>query len=107
MKFAIAFLGAPILAYLVLASLPRGRPALIGILAASALATVLWVTQLANENTYPVAIITLTFSAIALAGFVQILRSAVGDGRPRWVYAFIVVLALVVAGLAMLYEFGH
>ena len=107
MDFAIAFVAGPVLAYLGLACLPQGRPALLGVLAAATLAAVLWVTQMASENTYAVEVIALSMSAIALAAFVQVLRAAIGAGRAAWVYTAIVGLALAAAALAMRYEFGH
>ena len=99
MELALAFIGAPLVSYLVLASLPRGRPALIGIVVALALVAVLWVTQMAGDDSYMMALITLVFSAIALAGLVQALRVVLGHGRPRWLYPLIVVPSLLGAGI--------
>ena len=106
MELALAFIGIPVLTYLVLAFLPRGRPALVGCFAALALAALLWVTQMGSADSHMVAIIVLGISAVALAGFVQVLRVAIGTGRPRWVYPLIVVLALLGAGVPMLNVLG-
>ena len=99
MELALAFIGAPLVTYLVLASLPGGKPALIGVLVALALVAVLWVTQMTGDDRYMSALITLVFSAIALAGLVQALRVVLGHGRSRWVYPLIVVPSLLGAGI--------
>ena len=101
MEFAVAFIGLPIASYLVLASLRRGRPAMVGILGAAGLSAVLFATQLGAKNGYMTALIMLVFSAIALAAVVQAVRMALGEGRPRWVYPLIVVVAPLVAGIPL------
>jgi hypothetical protein len=106
MELALAFIGAPVLTYLVLACIPRGRPALIGCLAALAIAGAVWVSQMGSTDSYLVALIVLVISAISLAGFVQVLRAAIGVGRPRWVYPLIVILALLGAGIPTLNVLG-
>ena len=102
MELALAFIGAPLVTYLVLASLPGGKPALIGVLVALALVAVLWVTQRAGDDSYMMALITLIFSAIALAGLVQALRVVLGHGRPRWLYPLIVLPSPLGAGIPTL-----
>ena len=106
MELALAFIGAPLVTYLVLASLPGGKPALIGVLVVLALVAVLWVTQKTGNDAYMMALITLVFSAVALAGLVQTLRVVLGLGRPRWLYPLIVVLALLGAGIPALNVLG-
>lgn len=106
MELALAFIGVPVVTYLVLACLPRSRPALIGCLSALALAVVVWVSQMGSSDSYMVALIVLVISAISLAGFVQVLRVAIGAGRPRWAYPFIVILALLGAGIPTLNVLG-
>lgn len=106
MELALAFIGVPIVTYLVLACLPRGRSALIGCLIAMALAALVWVSQIGSEDSYLVALIALVISAIALAGLAQILRMANGLGRPPWVYPVIVVVAMLTAGIPALNIMG-
>lgn len=106
MELALAFIGAPLVTYLVLASLPGGKPALIGVLVALALVAVLWVTQMTGDDSYMPALITLVFSAIVLAGLVQAFRVVLGPDRPRWLYPLIVLLALLGAGIPTLNVLG-
>jgi 4-amino-4-deoxy-L-arabinose transferase-like glycosyltransferase len=106
MNLALTFIGVPVVIYLILAALPRGRAALIGIGVAALIAALVWVRQSANDDSLTVATATLAFAAIALAGLVQILRSAIGVGRPRWVYPLIVLLGLVGAGLPLINVLG-
>lgn len=103
MQLAFAFIGLPIATYLVLATLSRGRPAIIGIIGAAALTGVLFLSQMWATNGYTTALCMLVFSSIALAALVQVVRLAIGEGRSRWLYPVIVVLALLGAGLPMLY----
>ena len=102
MEVAVTFIGLPVATYLALASLRRGRPAVIGVLGAAVITGLLFVTQAAAEGGYSTAISMLVFSAIALAALVQVLRMMIGLGRPSWVYPVMVALALVVAGIPML-----
>ena len=106
MEVAVTFIGLPVATYLALASLRRGRPAVIGVLGAAVITGLLFVTQAAAEGGYSTAISMLVFSAIALAALVQVLRMMIGLGRPSWVYPLIVVLALVVAGIPMVKILG-
>lgn len=106
MTLALAFIGVPTATYLVLAFLPQGRPALIGIVIAAAIAVGLWVMQMSSAGSFMVALIMLTISAIALAGLVQVLRVALGPARPGWVYPLIVALALLAAGIPALNGLG-
>ena len=106
MNLALAFIGVPVATYLVMASLPRGRPALIGCVAGVAIAALLWASQMGSDEKHIVASIALAISAIALAGFVQVLRLAIGTGRPGWVYPLIVLVALLGAGSPMLFVVG-
>jgi hypothetical protein len=106
MELAFAFIGAPVVTFLVLASLPRGRPAFLGCLVAIAVAGLLWVTQSGADDQYLLAMIVLVISAVALAGLVQVLRSAIGPARPRWVYPAIILVALLMAGIPMLNVLG-
>ena len=101
MNVALALFGIPFLTYLALVVLPRGRITFIGFGLATLIAALVWVRQIASVDSVTVAITTLVFSAIALAGLVQILRSALGPGRPKWVYPLIVVLGLLGAGLPL------
>lgn len=106
MELAFAFIGAPVAIYLILAFLPKGWPALVGCLAAVAIAALLGLSQKGSDDSYMVALAMLGCSAIALAAFVQVLRLAIGAGRPGWVYPGIVLLALLGAGLPMMYVLG-
>lgn len=106
MNLALAFIAVPVAVFLALAALPRGRIAIYGSLGAAVLAAVLWVTQMAGNDSYRVALITLSFSAIALAGFVQVVRLALGEGRPSWAYPLVVGLALIGAGFPMIKILG-
>jgi hypothetical protein len=106
MELALAFIGIPVATYLVLACLPRGRPALIGCVGALVLAGLLWVSQMGSTDSYLVALIVLVISAISLAGLVQVLRVAIGVGRPKWAYPLIVILALLGAGIPTLNILG-
>ena len=106
MELAIAFIGLPVATYLALASLRRGRPAVIGVLGAAVITGLLFVTQANAADGYSTAVSMLVFSAIALAALVQVLRMMIGLGRPWWVYPLIVVSALAVAGIPMLKILG-
>jgi hypothetical protein len=106
MELALAFIGIPVVTYLVLACLPSGRPALLGCFAALALAAVLWISNMGSNDSYLMALIVLVVSAIALAGIVQVLRVAIGPGRPRWVYPLVVASALLIAGIPTLNILG-
>lgn len=106
MELAFAFIGLPIATYLALASLRQGRPAMIGILSAAVVAGLGFIMQSGGNDGYTTAMIMLIFSAIALAALVQVLRRAIGKGRPAWVYPALVVLALVGAGVPMLLSLG-
>lgn len=102
MELALAFIGLPVAIYLALASLRRGRFAMVGILGAAAINGMIFAVKSGASDGYSTALSMLVFSAIALAGLVQVLRAMIGVGRPPWVYPLIVVLALVAAGIPML-----
>lgn len=107
MELALAFIGLPVASYLALASLPPGRPALIGLAIAGLLFGVLWVMLgIGSSDSYMVALIGFLFSAVALAAIVQVIRHIIGVGRPRWVYPAIVIVALLAAGIPMLTVLG-
>lgn len=107
MELALVFVGLPIVGYLGLASLPRGRPALIAIALAVLLVAVLWVTLgIGSGDSYMIALIGFLFSAATLAAIVQVIRHLLGPLRPRWVYPTIVVCALLAAGIPMINVLG-
>jgi len=107
MELALVFIGLPVAAYLGLASLPRGRPALIGIVVAALAIGGLWVTLgIGSTDSYMIALIGFLFSAASLAAIVQVIRHIIGAGKPRWVYPGVVVAALLAAGIPMLMTLG-
>lgn len=107
MELALAFIGLPVVSYLALASLPHGRPALIGIAIAALVIAVLWVVLgIGSSDSYMVALIGFLFSAATLAAIVQVIRHILGVGRPVWVYPTIVIAALLAAGIPMLTVLG-
>ncbi len=107
MELALIFIALPVMAYLALACLPRGRPALIGIAIAALVIAVLWVTLgIGSSDSYMIALIGFMFSAATLAAIVQVIRHIIGVGRPRWVYPTIVIIALLAAGLPMINVLG-
>ena len=107
MELALVFIGVPIATYLALAFLPRGRPALYGLLAAALALLVLWVTLgMGSTDSYMVALIGFLFSATARAAIVQMLRRAIGVDKPRWVYPAVVIGVLLLAGIPMLTVLG-
>lgn len=107
MELVLAFIGLPVLAYLALACLPRGRPALIGLASAALVIAVLWVTLgLGSSDSYMTALIGFLFSAATLAAIVQVIRQIIGVGRPAWVYPTIVIIALLAAGIPMMTVLG-
>jgi hypothetical protein len=102
MKLAFVLIGVPIATYLVLALLPRGKVAFVGIVGAAITAALCYVQQLESGESFFVATILLVFSAISLATLVQLLRLVLGEGRPKWVYPLIVFLALLAIGIPMI-----
>lgn len=107
MELALVFIGLPILCYLALAALPRGRPAFIGIAIAALVIAVLWVTLgIGSNDSYMTALIGFLFSAASLAAIVQVIRHIMGVGRPAWVYPTLVVVALLAAGIPMMTVLG-
>lgn len=103
MELALVFIGLPVISYLGLASLPRGRPALIGIAVAALVIAVVWVMLTAGGgDSFMIALMRFLFSATSLAALVQVLRHVIGPDRPRWVYPTLVVIALFAAGIPML-----
>lgn len=107
MELAFVFIGLPVIAFLALASLPRGRPAMIGIAIAAIVIAVLWVTLgLGSSDSYMIALIGFLFSAATLAAIVQVIRHLLGPQRPRWVYPLVVVAALLAAGIPMVRVLG-
>lgn len=107
MELALIFIGLPVMAYLALAWLPRGRPALIGIAIAALVIAVLWVTMgIGSSESYLIALIGFLFSAATLPAVVQVIRQIIGVGRPRWVYPTIVITALLAAGSPMMNVLG-
>jgi hypothetical protein len=107
MELALVFIGLPVVGYLGLASLPRGWPALIGIVAAALVIAVLWATfGIGSDDSYLTALIGFLFSAAALAAIVQVIRQMIGEGRPRWVYPSVVGTALLATGIPLLNILG-
>ncbi len=106
MPIVILFVAVPLVVYLSLAALPRGKPAVVGIIAAIIAAGFAWVTGEAQGDASLLRALTLlAVSAIALAAIIQGFRSVLGEGRPRWVYPALVlagVLALAVPLLNLL-----
>lgn len=106
MLFAIYVL-APIVVYVSLVCLPRGRPALIGIAAAAALLAVLWLAVIRGQNdAFLAALVAIVAGAVAVAALAQGLRTALGPGSPRWLYPAIAVLAVFGAGVPALATLG-
>lgn len=107
MELALVFIGLPVVTYLALASLPRGRPALIGIAIAALVIAVLWITLgIGSSDSYMVALIGFLFSAAILAAIVQVIRHIIGVGRAAWVYPTVVIVALLAAGIPMINVLG-
>lgn len=107
MLSVLSFAVIPMVVFVGLAALPRGRPALIGIVGAAALAILVTVAMLLFDTTgMGAAIAMLSGSAVALAGVAQALRQALGPGRPAWLYPLIVLSALLLSGLPLLQSLG-
>ena len=106
MELALAFIGLPFATYLILVSLRRGRPAVLGIFGATVVTGLFFVTQTGAEDGFSTALAMLVFSAIALAALVQVLRLMIGPARPRWVYPAIVILGFLGAGIPMIKMLG-
>ena len=107
MQLAFVFIGLPVTAHRALASLPRGRPALIGIAIAALVSAVLWLSLgIGSGDSHMVALIGFLFSATSLAAIVQVIRHIIGAGRQPWVYPSVVVVALLAAGISMLNVLG-
>lgn len=107
MQLAFVFIGLPVAAYLALASLPRGRPALIGVAIAALVSVVLWLSfGIGSSDSYMAALIGFLFSATSLAAIVQVIRHITGAGRQPWVYPSVVIVALLAAGISMLNDPG-
>lgn len=107
MELALVFIGLPIASYLGLASLPRGRPAMVGIAIAALIIGVLWVTLgVGSNDSYMIALIGFLFSAATLAAIVQVIRHLLRPQRPRWIYPLVVVGALLTAGIPMIKVLG-
>ena len=99
MPWFMVFFLVPLVVFLALAAVPRGRAALIAI-AATAAVTVVASTLLlrADASGFGAALALLSASAAALAGVAQALRHLVGTGRAPWVYPAM-VLGTLVAGV--------
>ena len=90
----ITFAALPVAMYLALAALPRGRPAMLGLVAAGLLAVLAAVILAAlGLDGAGLATSVLSIAATALAALVQALRRALGPGRPAWLYPLIVIAA--------------
>ncbi|MCU0910270.1 MAG: hypothetical protein MUE98_02655 [Rhodobacteraceae bacterium] len=98
---------APVAIYLSLATLPPGRPALIGIVAGLLALGLVWLFLAgAADDPYLAAAVAIAAAAAALAALVQGLRALLGPGRPRWVYPTLVALAFFGAGIPALGMLG-
>jgi hypothetical protein len=103
----LIFFVLPVVLYLALAVLPRGRSALIGIAAAAALAAMATAVLAATDlSGIGLALALLSLAAVALAALVQALRRAMGPDRPAWMYPGIVIAALVVGTYPVILNLG-
>ena len=103
----VTFAVLPVVLYLALAALPRGRPATTGLAAAGACA-VLGVVVLAalDLGGTGLAVAILSVAAITLAALVQAVRRVIGPARPIWLYPGIVIAALVAGTLPVILNLG-
>lgn len=103
MVLPFAFLLGPLAIYLVLAALPRGRVALIGIGVAAVVAIACAVVGTLFDGAGVFAAFGFfAASAVTLAAMVQLLRRGLGPDRPYWVYPALVVFGLVAGGWPLL-----
>ncbi|MDZ4134218.1 MAG: hypothetical protein U1D06_01310 [Paracoccaceae bacterium] len=106
MELALFLIGIPLVCFLSLAMLPRGRMAFVGIATAAAALAVVWLTSARGGDAYLVVLCGLVAAAIGLAMVTQALRLALPPDRPGWFYPSIVVVALLGAGVPMLLKIG-
>jgi hypothetical protein len=107
MPSILTFVILPVVLYLALASLPRGRSAMIGIAVAAVIAVVATVVLAAIDlSGVALALAMLSVAAVTLAALVQAVRRALGPGRPGWVYPGIVILALVAGTYPVIQNLG-
>jgi hypothetical protein len=103
----VTFAVLPVVLYLALAALPRGRPAFLGLAVAGTLAVlgagVLVAVDLGGTG---LAMAILSFAAVILAALVQAVRRALSPGRPVWLYPGIVMAALVAGTLPVILNLG-
>ncbi len=97
----------PVALYVALAALPRGRPAMLGLVAAGLLAVLAAVSLAAlGLGGAGLATAVLSVAATALAALMQALRRALGAGRAAWLYPVIVIAAPFAGSLPVILNLG-
>jgi hypothetical protein len=103
----VTFAVLPVVLYLALAALPRGRPAMLGLAVAGTLAVLGTVVFAAVDlGGFGLALAILSFAAVALAALVQAVRRVLAPGRAVWLYPGIVIAALVAGTLPVILNLG-
>lgn len=100
--FAVIYGGGPLLAYLVLVSLPKGRWALIGQAVTLALLIWLYLHSTAQANPWGQVLALFIGGMAGLAALAQTLRLVL----PGWAYLVLVAVLLVAALGAVLIFMG-
>jgi hypothetical protein len=97
----------PLVVFLALVALPRGRPALTGLAGAVGLAVAFTLAMMAMDAAaIGIALGILSGSAVALAAVAQALRHALGAGRPAWIYPLIIAATLIAGGVPVIQTLG-
>ncbi len=96
----------PLVPCLALATLAKGRPALTGIGAALLFVGLAAFLMRGGGDGFAQMFVLMALGGVVLAGIVQALRIAMGEGRPRWAYPAIVGVAPLVAAVPALMLLG-
>jgi hypothetical protein len=115
MILALIYLVAPVVVYVTLAALPRGRSAVVGLAFAAFVLALAWVTQLlslpplftgdGHTDAYMSAALTIWTGAVFAAGLAQGLRMALRPGA-RLAYLLLSAAVFVFAAVPALWLLG-
>ena len=116
MLMGFIFIGLPLLVFFGLVTLPKGHPALLGVLAVGGVIGLIWVSYLLSigplftgvdrADSFMVGAAAILTGAWLLAAILQGVRGAFGPNTPKWLWPGLVVVAFLVTGIPALRIFG-
>lgn len=109
MMLGFIYIGLPLIVFFGLVALPKGRPALRGVLITGALIGFIWLSYIfsigpfftgnARADAFMVAAAAILTGAWLVAAILQAVRGAFGPNTPGWFWPVMVIATLIGLGI--------